>query len=344
MVAAARDTAARDAKGNSAQAKSAGTPKQGKPAARPAGPPPLTPAAVNDAAFPTISSRGIVPPAALLRTQILLDRAHFSPGEIDAAAGSNLQKAVMAYQQQNGLQPNGLLDAPTWTALNQDTAPALVDYTITAADVAGPFLAIPTTMADKAKLPAMSYSSPLEALAERFHASPKLLQRLNPRRDFGREGEIIVVPNVEVAAALPKFDSKSAKVVVRKSVSAVLLVDANDRVLAYFPASVGSEHDPLPIGNWKINGVSRNPKFHYNPKLFWDAEADEKRATIPPGPNGPVGVVWIDLSKPHYGIHGTPEPSAIGRTQSHGCIRLTNWDATALANAISPGTLAVLEE
>jgi lipoprotein-anchoring transpeptidase ErfK/SrfK len=124
---------------------------------------------------------------------------------------------------------------------------------------------------------------------------------------------------------------KGGRVIVSKSASTVTLVDSMGNVIAHFPASVGSEHDPLPLGNWKINGVARNPKFHYNPKLFWDADPDEIAAKIPPGPNNPVGVVWIDLSKPHYGIHGTSEPSTIGKTQSHGCIRMTNWDAAALA-------------
>jgi lipoprotein-anchoring transpeptidase ErfK/SrfK len=124
----------------------------------------------------------------------------------------------------------------------------------------------------------------------------------------------------------------------------VALVDADGKTLAQFPASMGSEHDPLPLGNWKVKGVARNPVFHYNPKLFWDADATQVAAKIPAGPNSPVGVVWIDLSKKNYGIHGTPEPSVIGKTQSHGCIRLTNWDAAALAQAVSPGTPAVLQE
>jgi lipoprotein-anchoring transpeptidase ErfK/SrfK len=110
------------------------------------------------------------------------------------------------------------------------------------------------------------------------------------------------------------------------------------RRLRTFLRPIGSAHDPLPLGNWKIQGVARNRSFHYNPQLFWDASPKHEKAKIPPGPNNPVGVVWIDLSKPHYGIHGTPEPSKIGKTQSHGCIRVTNWDAEALAQAVSPGS------
>jgi lipoprotein-anchoring transpeptidase ErfK/SrfK len=195
-------------------------------------------------------------------------------------------------------------------------------------------------MMEKAKLPALGYESPLEALGEKFHASPKLLQQLNPGKDFATAGQQIVVPDVNSPAPLPK----AAKVVVDKSDSVVMLVDAAGKTIAQYPATMGSEHDPLPLGEWKIRGVSRNPEFHYNPALFWDANPTHEKATIPPGPNNPVGVVWIDLSKDHYGIHGTPEPSKISKTQSHGCIRLTNWDALALAQAVSPGMTALLQE
>ena len=301
--------------------------------------PALTADAANDASLmPTISGR--VRGAAVLRAQILLDRARFSPGEIDAATGSNLLRAVSGFQASNGLNPTGIVDAGTWTALNRDTAPVLSTYVLTEADAAGPYLPIPGDMMEKSKLKALGFSSSIEAIGEKFHASPKLLLQLNPGKDFTRTGEQIIVPSVEPATPMPTV----AKVVVDKSSSTVSLLDASDKVVAQYPASTGSSHDPLPIGAWKIQGVARNPVFNYNPGLFWDANPKHAKATIPAGPNNPVGVVWVDLSKEHYGIHGTPEPSKIGKTESHGCIRLTNWAALVMAEAVKPGMPAILQQ
>jgi lipoprotein-anchoring transpeptidase ErfK/SrfK len=278
-------------------------------------------------------------PHAMLRAQVLLDRAHFSPGQIDGAGGSNSRRAIAGFQASRGLPASGELDAQTWSGLDGDAQPALVRYTLTAADVAGPFATIPADMMEKAQLPALGYTSVQEALGEKFHSSPSLLQRLNPDATFAA-GEEIIVPNVLEEAALPKADH----VVVDKSDATVSLVDAAGKTYAQFPATMGSEHDPLPIGAWKIQGVAMNPPFHYNPALFWDANPAHAKTTIAPGPNNPVGVVWIDLSKDHYGIHGTPEPATVGKTASHGCIRLTNWDAMAVANAVAAGTNAMLQD
>lgn len=278
--------------------------------------------------------------AAVLRAQILLDRAHFSPGEIDAAYGENVRKAIVAFQKSAGLSPSGVVDESTWTALNRNPIPALTTYKLTDKDVAGPFTRIPEDMMEKSSLSALGYTSVLEALGEKFHASPALLQRLNPGKTFDQAGQDIVVPNVEEHAHLPK----AAKIIVDKSDLTVTLVDAAGKILAQFPASTGSDKDPLPIGDWKVQGIAKNPVFHYNPKLFWDADPAHAKAKIPPGPNNPVGVVWIDLSKEHYGIHGTPEPSKIGKTQSHGCIRLTNWDVMTVSQAVASGIPAILQE
>ena len=293
---------------------------------------------VNNPATASRVARG-ASGAGVLRAQVLLDRARFSPGEIDGSCGANVEKAIAGFQKGHGVEPTGILDPDTWKLLNTDSAPVLVRYAITAQDVAGPFQPIPEDMMEKSTLPALGYSSALEQLSENFHASPKLLTRLNPGKSFDKAGEEIVVPSVR-STAPPKI----AKVVADDSDNTVAAFDAGDKLIAHYPATTGSEHDPLPVGAWKINGVSKNPPFHYNPDLFWDAEAKDEKTTIKPGPNNPVGVVWIDLSKPHYGIHGAPEPSTIGKTQSHGCIRLTNWDAAELAQMAAPGLPAILQE
>jgi lipoprotein-anchoring transpeptidase ErfK/SrfK len=308
------------------------------------------PAMAAPAAMPldaaTVNAAGKSGPSAkpgtaeVLRAQILLDRAHFSSGEIDGAAGSNLRAAISGYQSAHGIDGAGSINAATWTALNADAAEALIAYTIADADVAGPFQPTPESMADKARLPALGYASAEEGLAEKFHASPALLRRLNPGKDFSRAGEQILVPNVEGAEPLPK----GGKIVVDKSARTLTLFDTAGKAIAQFPATTGSEHDPLPVGDWKVTGISKNPVFYYNPKLFWDADAGEKKAKIAAGPNNPVGVAWINLSKPHYGIHGTPLPGSIGKTQSHGCIRLTNWDVAALATSVAGGTDVVLQD
>jgi lipoprotein-anchoring transpeptidase ErfK/SrfK len=305
----------------------------GKP--RPA---PLDPAAVNDPGLTAPVGPGSSG-AAVLRAQVLLARAHFSCGEIDARYGSNLRKAIAAFQRSRSLPVTGSVDEATWRALDADVSPALIEATIAPEDVAGPFAPVPEEMEEKAKLPALAYSSPLEALAEKYRASPALLKELNPGAAFDQAGQPLRVPNV----LLPP-PGKAARVVVSRSDRSVEAQDAGGRTLAYYPATIGSDHDPLPVGQWKIRGVSRNPEFHYNPDLFWDAKGGEGKARIAPGPNNPVGVAWIDLSRRHYGIHGTPEPSRVGKSESHGCIRLTNWDVWELQQMVSPGTPALLEE
>jgi lipoprotein-anchoring transpeptidase ErfK/SrfK len=277
--------------------------------------------------------------SATVRAQVLLDRAHFSPGEIDGRWGDNLQVAIVGYQAARLLNPTGVVDPDTWQSLNADTAQALTPYTITPDDVAGPFEKIPREMMAQAKLKNLGYQSAQEELGERFHVNPALLARLNRGKSLSKAGEEIMVPNVAREYAVP-----AGKVVVSKNNRTVSTFRADGTLLAQYPATMGSEHDPLPLGDWKITEVDHYPRFHYNPELFWDAKPKDARAKIPPGPNNPVGVAWIGLSKEHYGIHGSPEPSGIGHTESHGCIRLTNWDAEELSKMVKVGTPAILQE
>ena len=278
--------------------------------------------------------------SAVLRAQVLLDRAHFPVGEIDASYGANMRYAVKAYQAAHGLPNRGIVNAQTWEALNSDTGPVLAPYAIADPDLAHPFEKIPADMMEKSKLKTLGYESPLEEFGERFHTSPRLLEKLNPGKSFDKSGEEILVPQVE----RPHVTEKVAKVLVSEADHSVEALDAQDKVIARYPATMGSVHDPLPVGDWKLHKPLKNPNFFYNSDLFWDANETSAKATIKPGPNNPVGVVWIGLSKEHYGIHGTPEPSTIGKTQSHGCIRLTNWDVEDLAGMITPGITATLRK
>jgi lipoprotein-anchoring transpeptidase ErfK/SrfK len=301
----------------------------------------VTTAAVNKKSGHPVLTASLLRSASVVRAQILLDRAHFSPGEIDGRFGGTMRGAIAAFHRARKMKGGPGVSAATWKALNLDTAPAIVSYTLTAEDVAGPFTAIPEEMADKAQLAVLGYESVTEALGEKFHVSPSLLAALNPRQKFNRAGTVIQVPGV---VRSPLVKSAGMTVRVSRSAGSVEAVHENGTVVARYPATTGSKHDPLPLGEWKINGVARNPTYNYNPDLFWDAEANEKKVKLAAGPNSPVGAVWIDLSKPHYGIHGTPVPSTIGKTSSHGCIRLTNWDALDLAQLVTPGMAAVLIE
>lgn len=290
-----------------------------------------------------------------LALQVTLDRAGFSPGVIDGTMGRLTRDALKGFQEAHGLTVTGDVDAETKAALGEPGA-ATVSVEVTDA---GPFQdRIPEDVAEQAKLEKMGYTSIQEALAERYHTTPSMLRTLNPGADF-TVGSQITVPAVTTAGedagasewettldklGVAKSQPTAAKVVVSKSDRNVRVFDSAGKVIAQFPATIGSQHDPLPLGTWKIRGVSRLPSFHYNPDLFWDAKAKDDKATLPPGPNSPVGVAWIDLSKEHYGIHGTPEPAMIGRTSSHGCIRLTNWDVARLAQMVHPGTPAILQE
>ncbi len=299
--------------------------------------PPLRIDLVND---PTL--RELVAPEAsreaILRAQIMLDRARFSVGEIDAKYGRNTKGAISAFQATRGLHRTGEVDAATWAALD-DGSKAIVPHLVTTADATGTFVPLPRGMMARSKLPRLGYESGIEAVGERFHVKPDLLLELNPEKRYELPGEVVLVPNVR--ASRPPA---AASVVVDASDSAVMALDGDGKILAWYPATTGSAHDPLPVGDWAVTYIARTPRFHYYPKLFWDAPSGDRPAVLQPGPNNPVGLIWIDLTKEHYGIHGTPEPSNIGHTASHGCIRLTNWDVSELARMIKPETPVVLRK
>ncbi|MDO5611127.1 MAG: L,D-transpeptidase [Pseudomonadota bacterium] len=271
----------------------------------------------------------------LVRAQVLMDRAWVSPGEIDGRTGTNTTRAIGGFQRLSGLPVTGHLDEATWQALEKH-GPALVRYTLTEADVKGPFRAIPGSMYGKAKLPALSYSNIGEALGEKFHIRPAALAELNPGKAF-TAGTEIIVPNVLDIAALPQ----ATRIVVSEAAKLLMLINPDGKVYAQFPVTTGSERDPLPIGEWELRSVAKNPHYNYNPKLFKGAKPGPL-ATLPPGPNSPVGVMWMGLSKPHYGIHGTPEPGSISKTHSNGCIRMTNWSVLQVSNAVARGTPVTL--
>jgi lipoprotein-anchoring transpeptidase ErfK/SrfK len=276
-------------------------------------------------------------PSKGLALQVALDRAGFSPGEIDGSSGANTRRALEAFCQARRVTCR--IAAAVDKALHADGADPTTSYTITDQDTAGPFAPeIPTDMEAQAQLPALSYTSVLEMLGERFHAAPALLKQLNPSAAF-TAGESIVVPNV---AHEPPTVAAS-RVVVSRSRSSLTVLDARGRVLFFAPVTSGSAHDPLPLGQWAVTAVLHNPPFNYNPALFWDADPTDAKVKLPPGPNGPVGTVWIDLSKKNYGLHGTAEPAAIARTTSHGCVRMTNWDAETVASLVRKGTPVLFE-
>lgn len=298
-----------------------------------------------------------------LHAQVILDHLGFSPGVLDGREGKSLVAAINGFQEVQGLTQTGKLDQPTLRALYPHRALRPTQkITLTDAMLAGPFTnPFPKDPALQAKLPALGYKSVMEKLGEMFHTTPAVLIELNSPDTKLTTGAQIVVPNAITTdraydQKLPETWRKTlndlnvdstqpvgAKIVVSKSKEVLRVLDKDGKLVAQFMATMGSTHDPLPIGTWKILGPSYNPPFHYNPKLFWDAKKTAKQALLPPGPNGPVGVVWLDLSKPHYGIHGTPSPETIGRAESHGCIRLTNWDAARLAMMVKSGTPAVFQ-
>lgn len=286
-----------------------------------------------------------------LQLQILLDKAGFSPGIIDGAWGINAAKAMTFFTEPDDTKrltgdsppPVTTVDKATYNRLRAAARgkPLLRQYKIVPADLAGPFTTIPEDVYKQAKLDCLCYSSPLEQLSERFHVSRKLLAKLNPRVNLEalKPGVKLLVPDVELdGAAVPQDTAIIARVIISKKHYWTHAVDANGKIIYHFPSTLGAGYDPSPSGDFKVTYVSRDPSFKYQPKLFAEVPDTNPEAKLPAGPNSPVGVVWISLSKQHYGIHGTSSPETIGYANSHGCVRLTNWDALRLSDLVEAGT------
>jgi lipoprotein-anchoring transpeptidase ErfK/SrfK len=251
--------------------------------------------------------------------------------------GANTRKALIAFQRAHALPETGSPDKAVWDQLGEAAAEhALMEYTITPNDVAGPFEPkIPPTLEGKAQLERLSYTGPDELLAEKFHMDKELLNRLNPGKRFDQARTTIRVANVERPEP-----AKAGRLVVDKKVQGVFVFDRQNSIIAFYPATIGSSEMPSPSGTAKVTEVVHNPTYRYDPaKLHFKEVKTRRKLKINPGPNNPVGLVWIELDNPGYGIHGSPHPSAISRQRSHGCVRLTNWDAVDLAKLVSKGIL-----
>jgi lipoprotein-anchoring transpeptidase ErfK/SrfK len=297
----------------------------------------LKPESVNSAEFSSkpLPADRISP--LVVRVQVLLARAHFSPGEIDGKFGENAKKALRAYGEARQLSTSGGLSQELWQELASQDRPVLTQYTIQPKDIAGPFLRkLPSKMEDMKNLAHLGYTSPREALAEKFHMSEELLSAFNPGAgNFGRAGDTITV--VETGAAGTDTPA-AAKVEIDKQQQTVKAFDRAGGLIAVYPATVGSEEKPSPSGMLKVTRIDHDPTYHYNPEYHFKGVHSKTAFTIKPGPNNPVGTVWISLSAEGYGIHGTPNPGKVSKAESHGCVRLTNWDAERLAKMVKKGT------
>ncbi|MCK7609887.1 L,D-transpeptidase [Acinetobacter portensis] len=296
-------------------------------------------ASLNNAQWSENIGRGQFPVYA--RAHVMLNNAHASPGAIDGSSGKNTLKAIASFQQMNGLKPTGTLTKETWDALiaKQGSKPAYVEYTITAADLKGPYAkSIPGDYALQAKMPGLYYTRVSEMLGEKFHMDENFLKKINPKATFNKVGEKIIVTSVR-----NQLPEDIHLIVAHKGAKQLYLFNSNNKMIASFPATIGSSDTPSPTGTYKVTGVAPNPWYSYSPSNFVQGK-NLKPLSLPPGPNGPVGNIWIGLSKKSFGIHGTPNPSAISKTASHGCIRLTNWDANDLGKKVRSGvTVKFLE-
>ncbi|WP_085736957.1 L,D-transpeptidase [Rhizobium sp. CIAT894] len=295
----------------------------------------LQPDIINAASIASIGTEKSAPAdpdPAVVRLQVLLDRAGASPGVIDGLSGDNVNKAVAGFEAMNKLPVDGRVDPDVASRL-EDNAPIVESYVVSAEDAKGLVDRIPEDYGDKAKMQSLGYTSVAEKLSERFHMGIDLVNALNPASQFS-PGDTVWVVNPGVAR-----QGKVKRIEADRKAGQVLAYAGDGALLAVYPATIGSQDNPAPSGKHKVKGVAKMPVYRYDPKLNFKQGKNDRVLTIPKGPNGPVGTVWIDLTEPTYGIHGTPEPKLIDKVGSHGCVRLTNWDAEELAGMVKPGVL-----
>lgn len=278
--------------------------------------------------------------ALTFKVQVLLDRAGISPGVVDGFKGGMSASAIRAFETREGLEPDGVLDEEVWAALGGPEAGAVMqEHVITAEDLAevrGEPL--PEDYSELAELDFLGYERASEALAERFHLDEDVLVALNPDAGFA-EGETILV--TDPGAPL---EGEVARIEVRKETGRLAAFDEAGEMITSYPVTIGSENTPSPSGTVEVVAIAPDPTYTYDPETNFQQGDNTEALELPPGPNGPVGSMWIDLSEPTYGLHGTPHPSQLFERQSHGCVRLTNWDAEELSGLVSEGTVVEFVE
>ncbi|HEY1174322.1 MAG TPA: L,D-transpeptidase [Verrucomicrobiae bacterium] len=276
---------------------------------------------------------GARPVQTTLEAQVALARLGFSPGSVDGTTGYQTRAAIRGFQQRNGIPQSGELDAATKNAL-QIKLPLYTNYTVTSEDIGG-LRALSKTWLGKSQQDKLGYETVLELVAEKFQSYPSLIKQLNQgvNWDDVSAGTVLTVPNITP----PKPAGRAAYVSILLSARLMQVFDQKDRLIAQFPCSIAQKVDKRPIGVVRVKTAAENPNYRFNPEIFPESEEAKKIGKplmIQPGPNNPVGVAWIGLDKPGYGIHGTPSPEAVGKTESHGCFRLANWNAAYLIKMI----------